>query len=340
LYAGKNWRNPRNNPSTGEQNTMRTNFDRRMMLTTVGAAAASLALGGSTPAAEPVAEGTIAMKDRFRYCLNTSTIRGQKITIEEEIELAAKAGYDAIEPWMGEIGSFLERGGKLSELKQRIADAGLTVESAIGFAAWIVDDDEQRKQALENARRDMDQVAQIGGKRIAAPPVGATKQTDLNLFSAAERYRALLEIGAEIGVTPQLEVWGFSTSLSRLGETAFVAIESGRTDACILPDVYHIYKGGSDFAGLNMLAGKAIQVFHMNDYPADPPRERIGDDARVWPGDGVAPLGEILRGLAANGFDGHLSLELFNREYWQLPAADAARIGLEKMQASVEAAFA
>jgi hypothetical protein len=71
----------------------------------------------------------------------------------------------------------------------------------------------------------------------------------LNLFSAAERYRALLEIGAEIGVTPQVEVWGFSTALSRLGETAFVAIESGRDDACILPDVYHIYKGGSDFAG-------------------------------------------------------------------------------------------
>ena len=57
----------------------------------------------------------------------------------------------------------------------------------------------------------------------------------------------------------------------------FVAIESGHPKACLLPDVYHIYKGGSDFAGLGLLSGSAIQVFHVNDYPADPPRETIND---------------------------------------------------------------
>ena len=181
----------------------------------------------------------------------------------------------------------------------------------------------------------MDTLRQIGGIRIAAPPTGATKQTDLNLFNAAKRYRALLELGDQMDVIPQVEVWGFSSSLSRLGESMFVAIESGHPKACLLPDVYHIYKGGSDFAGLGLLSGSAIQVFHVNDYPANPPRETINDSHRVYPGDGVAPLTEIFRMIHQAGFRGTLSLELFNRDYWQQDPLEVAKTGLQKTKAAV-----
>lgn len=185
----------------------------------------------------------------------------------------------------------------------------------------------------------MELVRAIGGARIAAPPVGATQQSNLNLFHAAQRYRELLEVGRNAGVVPQLEVWGFSQSLSRLGEVALVAVESGHPDACLLPDVYHIYKGGSDFNGLKLFSGKSIQVFHMNDYPADPPRSEINDAARVYPGDGIAPLANILRTLHHIGCRPALSLELFNRTYWEQPAEAVVRTGLAKMKAAVEIAF-
>ena len=48
--------------------------------------------------------------------------------------------------------------------------------SAIGFFEWIVDDDDRRKKGLEEARRSLDLVQQVGGKRLAAPPVGATNE--------------------------------------------------------------------------------------------------------------------------------------------------------------------
>jgi sugar phosphate isomerase/epimerase len=226
----------------------------------------------------------------------------------------------------------VQSGGNLNDIKKRLDDAGLEVASAIGFANWIVDDQDQRRAGLEQARRDMDRVRSIGGTRIAAPPAGATDQTDLDLFKAAERYRALLEVGNEIGVLPQLELWGFSKTLSRLGELAFVATEAAHPNASMLPDVYHIYKGGSDFEGLRFINGRAIHVFHMNDYPADPPRETINDSHRVFPGLGVAPLKEIVRTLSETGFRGVFSLELFNREYWAMDALDVAKRGLAAMQ--------
>ncbi len=278
-------------------------------------------------------------KEPFRYSFNTSTISGQKVPIPEEVDIAAKVGYQVIEPWIRELDQFVKDGGNLKDLKKRIEDKGLTVESAIGFAEWIVDDEERRKKGLEEAKRSMDLVRQIGGKRIAAPPTGATKQTDLNLMRAAERYRALLEVGAKIGVTPQVELWGFSTTLNRLGETALVAIEAHHPDACILADVYHLHKGGSDFGSLKLLGAASMHVFHMNDYPADPPRADITDAHRVYPGDGVAPLKQMLRDLYRLGFRGTLSLELFNRDYWKQDPLLVARTGLEKMRAVVRSSF-
>ncbi len=268
----------------------------------------------------------------FRYCLNTSTIRGQKLTLVEEIDIAAEAGYDAIEPWINEIEAYEAGGGSLADLKKRIGDRGLSVESAIGFAEWIVDDDDRRTKGLEQARRDMDLVQQIGGKRIAAPAAGATDVSNIDYLKVAERYRALLALGDHIGVVPQVEVWGFSKTLHRLGQALMVAAESGHPLACVLPDVYHLYKGGSDFAGLKFLGGAAVHVFHMNDYPANPPRETIGDGDRVYPGDGIAPLADILRTLRENGFNGYLSIELFNHDYWRQDPLEVARAALNKLQ--------
>jgi 2-keto-myo-inositol isomerase len=270
-----------------------------------------------------------------KYCLNTSTIRGQKVGLVREIEIAAEAGYDAIEPWIRTIEEFVKAGGSLKDLGKKIRDLGLTVESAIGFARWIVDDDAERAKGFEEARRDMDWLQQIGGKRIAAPPVGAHDKGPVDLLKAAERYRQLCELGRQFSVVPEVEVWGFSKCLSRLGETAFVALESAHPDATILPDIYHLYKGGSDFTGLRLLSSSAVQVFHVNDYPADPPRASIADKDRVYPGDGVAPMTDILRSVIRPDRPVVLSLELFNPDYWKQDALHVARTGLEKMKAAV-----
>jgi sugar phosphate isomerase/epimerase len=312
---------------------MSSTFTRRDWLTTVSAGGAALALSSSV-------EAKPTKQDPFDYCLNTSTIMGQKVPVDEEVKIAAKAGYQCIEPWIRELDAFVKAGGNLKDLGKQIADAGLRVESAIGFAEWIVDDDARRAKGLEEAKRSMGIVQQIGGKRLAAPPFGATDRTDIPLRRIAERYRALLELGDKMAVVPQAEHWGHSKTLTRLSEAAMVAVETGHPKACILPDVYHLHKGGSDFHGLALLGRATMFNFHMNDYPEVPPREQITDAYRVYPGDGVAPLKELIRNLVRIGYAGQLSLELFNREYWKQDPMLVAKTGLEKMKAVVHAALA
>lgn len=312
---------------------MSHDFTRREWL---GAAAVGVMAASGLAAAETKERPA---NEPFGYCLNTSTIRSEKLGIADKVDIAGKAGYHAIEPWLNEIEQYVKDGGNLKDLDKRIRSHGLSVESAIAFDEWIVDDDGRRQKGLDGLRRHMEIVRDIGGKRIAAPPVGATNQTDLDLRKAAERYRVILELGAQTGVVPQVELWGFSKSLSRLGEVMFVALESGHAQACVLLDIYHLHKGGSGYGGLKLLNGAALHVIHANDYPAQPPRAEITDAHRIFPGDGVAPWKAVLRDLKAIGFRGMLSLELFNREYWKQDAATVARLGLEKMRAVVRSSF-
>ncbi len=276
---------------------------------------------------------------KFRYCLNMSTINGNEVPVRDQLKIAAEAGYDAVELWLGHIEKYTQGGGDLTALRNEIRDLGLAVDSSIAFGKWIVDDDTERAAGLEQAKRDMDTIRHLGGRRIAAPPVGATDKPGLDLNAAAARYRKLLEVGSARDVVPQVELWGFSKNLATLGEVLHVAAGANHPDACVLLDVYHIYKGGSDFSNIGLVPGAKMHCLHMNDYPAEPKRPEIADKDRIYPGEGIAPMSLILRSLAQGGFNGTLSLELFNRSYWAQPPQQVAKLGLEKMKAVVAAAF-
>jgi sugar phosphate isomerase/epimerase len=306
-----------------------------------------VALEETIDTAEPIA--TIAPLEEFlepstpepfRYCLNTSTLRGFSLTLDQLVDIAAAAGYEAIEPWVDELDRFEADGGDLRALGGRIRDLGLTVESAIGFFNWVDDDPQVRETGLLEARRSMAAVARIGGQAIAAPAFGvhSAGSPTIHLGDAAARYHRLCDIGDEMGVRPLLELWGFSANLSRVGDVLFVAAESGHASASLLLDIYHLYKGGSPVSSLRLLSSEAVGLFHVNDYPAIAPSE-ITDADRVYPGDGVAPLGEALRLLHRIGYQGALSLELFNPSYWQQEPLLVAKTGLVKLKAVVDASL-
>ncbi|OYW33991.1 MAG: hypothetical protein B7Z51_00240 [Methyloversatilis sp. 12-65-5] len=83
---------------------MPSEFSRRDFLALTATAAATLSASHTmfaAPAPQPSRHG-----GPFRYCLNTSTIREQKLGIVAEVELAAKVGYDGIEPWIRELDDF------------------------------------------------------------------------------------------------------------------------------------------------------------------------------------------------------------------------------------------
>ncbi|MGN0853111.1 MAG: sugar phosphate isomerase/epimerase family protein [Kiritimatiellia bacterium] len=297
----------------------------------------------ATGAAGAMAAGAAACPARagrpapWRYAMNPPTIGGYKCPLKEQVRLSIAAGYDGIEPWLADIQK-AKAAGELADIRKMCADGNLAVVNGIGFAHWAMPDPAERAKGLEEMKRDMALVAEMGGAFIAAPPFGLQRpgSPKVSLDHFADCYRAVLELGDRMGVTPILEFWGHSVNLSRLNEALYVVAASGHPKSAVLADVYHMYRGGSPYEGLRFLTPSTLPVLHMNDIPSAPPRGQLVDADRVWPGDGVAPWKRIFGLLREGRLDPWLSIELFNKSYWTTTPLDTLKTGLAKMKGVAE----
>jgi len=287
----------------------------------VGAAVFAAAAGAAQP--KPAAE-------KWKLGMNTSTLRG---SLEEKIRATAKAGFDSIELWSGDLGRHEKEGRPLDDLRKLLADLGLAVPNVIGIWSPMPLDEAEKAKRYEQLKPQLAQAAKVGSKHIAAVP--APDRPDLDVLWAARRYRELLALGKEFGITIAIEFLGPLKGVHTLGQAAAIAIEADSPDARIIPDTFHVYRGGSSFAGVRHLAGSLYAVWHVNDVPKEPGQFQLKDSDRVLPGDGILPMPQLLRDLWASGFRGPLSVELFNQELWKKDPFEVARLCMEKMKALI-----
>jgi len=264
-------------------------------------------------------------------CLNTSTIRPAGLL--DKISIAAETGYSAIELWNDDLTQFEQQGGSLSEIRQRLQDSGLKVPGVIALFDWMQSERTRKESAFGEVRRRMKQAAAVGAARIVASPV--PDWPNLDIGRAAARYRQLLELGKESGVTPAMEFLGFFRNVYQLEQAVAIAQQAEHPDACIVLDPFHLHRGGSGFGGVKLLKEVKISICHFNDSPASPRQFEQVDGDRVYPGDGILPLGQMLRDLVSIGYKGYLSVELFNPTYWQQNLREVARIAREKTESII-----
>ncbi|MEM9346600.1 MAG: sugar phosphate isomerase/epimerase family protein [Planctomycetota bacterium] len=276
-------------------------------------------------------------KSPWPICLDFATIRPSP-TIAK-VRIAAAAGYDAIEPWEGDLHKFEQEGGDLKDLGKRIKDMGMFVPSVIGLWGAIPATREAFDKSLEATRRRMRQAADIGAEHIQVVPQPNRPWEDFDPKWAADRYRELIEIGInDYNIKPALVFVEFLPGVKRMGQAAAIAIDADHPEAKIIPDIFHMLIGDSGFNGLKHLNGDFMAIFQFNDAPKDMVVADMKDKDRVYPGDGILPLPDILRDLKATGYTGCISLELYNPNYWEQNHLGVAKTGLEKTLKVIEEA--
>ncbi|RHJ82717.1 sugar phosphate isomerase/epimerase [Parabacteroides sp. AM08-6] len=282
-------------------------ISRRKMLISSSLALLGVKLGTAAPA---ICSTSSPKRMPFRISLNTSTISGYNLPVEQQIEYCAEAGFEGIELWTKDIEAYVEKGGSYRQLAGKLQAAHLILENIIGFSPWIAGG-----KGMDEMLKEMDMAAALGSRCIAATALGID-QLDRNDFERySDNYRKILEYGETINVRPLLEVWG-SGALNQVADAARIALGTGHPKASMLLDFYHLYRGNNSFDSLHLINGAELPVFHINDYPATPARTELSDADRVYPGDGICPFDKLLPLLYETGFRGALSLELFNPAYW------------------------
>jgi 2-keto-myo-inositol isomerase len=315
-----------------------SSITRRKFITGSTAAAAGIALSGTSAVSDVKSERYQNGRSPWPVSLDTSTIRPAG-DISEKVRIAAEAGYDGIEPWEGELSEYEERGGDLRDLGQRIKDSGMGVPNVVALWNAIPPTQQEWEEREEEHRNRFRQASETGAKYIQTVLTPAREWQEYDLNFAAEKFHELLEMGInDYNVIPALNFLQFLPHNQRIGQASAIALNADHPEAKIIPDTFHMYAGGSGFNGLKHIRGSFIAIFQINDVPGNPPREELEDEHRVYPGDGIFPLTDILKDLKETGFDEFVSLQLFNPDYWEQDLLEVARTGLEKTVSVIEAA--
>ena len=322
---------------------MSTSLDRRsFLMAATGAAAIAAgrdALAGPQPKQDPQTKRWQGGASPWPVALNSSTIRPADTATK--LKVAIETGWDAIEFWTQDLEAWeKEHGpGSLKELKKQVLDAGLYVPNVIGLWDSMPMTEDAWQAQLPKTKELMRLCSEAGSQRVAVLPFPDREEKEFDLQFAAKKYKELIKIGMnEYGIQPMFEFIGFLKGMHRLGQACAVAIDADDPNAIVLPDTFHLYRGGSGFSGVKQIGGDFIGNFHWNDVPASPGQFELGDKDRIYPGDGILPLTQCFKDLKAIGYTKAVSLELFNRDLWAQDPMQVGRDGLKKMLDNIKAA--
>lgn len=266
----------------------------------------------------------------FKFCLNTSTIKPQPLL--EKIRLTAEAGFAGVELWINDVYEFVGQGGEVSDVEKAVQDHGLIVPCTIAMRQWGEASDLEYPLMLEEAKRRMELAARLGAPYIVATP--PRDPCDLEVLTA--RYRDLLEIGRQVGTKPAFEYISFFKSAYRLDQAWQVVQNANDDDATLILDAFHTWNSGGTVDDLSVVPADRICHYHIDDADPNIPAGQQTDPDRVMIGDGAIDLRAEVRTLREIGYDGTVSLELFNKSLWQQDPREVLKMGIDRMRALFE----
>ena len=285
-------------------------------------------------AAAKAAYAQNAEPGKMLLSIHQNTSRGAGF--QGSLEGWARAGIRYAELNDGLLQTFLES-NSLAAAGRVLTDNGLTpVCGVIGGAdMWIPGP--ERATSLDRFRLRCEQYKTLGLNRVYTPS-GTRRAVTADDFSETPRcIREVGDIAQEFELTAMIEFIRTSTHLSTLTSALATIREAAHPHVNPMLDFFHFWSGLSKFQDLDLLRNGELQHCHFQDL-LDTPRELIDNDSRLIPGDGIAPVGNILRKLKERGFTGALSVELFRAEYVEGDPYEVALEIKQKCEAVMERA--
>ncbi len=252
----------------------------------------------------------------MKICLNTVTV-GPDHRLESIIDVMGRWGYAGIEIEAARLGGALGR-SSIEQVRRWLGDQGI---AAASLMAWPFKVDGDLTALLDDIRRHGDLARALGAATLLVftgqgGPADPAGRADF-IRRAGDSARAYAEAAGE-GVTISLEPIGGSDWLGTPEHALAIADASGHARVGVMMDFFHYYRSSVPAASVAAIPVDRLFIVHADDSE-DRPVAELNDSHRLYPGEGVLPLRPRLRLLREMGYRGHLSIELFNRAYWQAP---------------------
>ena len=265
------------------------------------------AAAGAALASLPSEARAAPDKSPFVPCINQATTR--KTDFKVAMEAYSKAGFRVVELWLDSVTPFVAT-ESVAAARRVMADYGIIARSACCECENIflrgVPDRETKMQAF---RRKLDLSAQFGANRFVLCSGISQEVSAADYDAAVPMLREIGDLGGQFGIVVGVEFIKGAKFLGCVETTANLLRKVGHPNLGVLVDTFHFHAGVSKLADIAKLAPGEISWVHINDVPPKR-RESLEDMDRVYVGEGVMPLQEILRTLAGV-YQGPVSFEVF-----------------------------
>jgi sugar phosphate isomerase/epimerase len=282
---------------------------------------ALLALRAASAAQAAAGKMTLAMHQ------NTSAGAG----FRRSLEGWARAGITQAEIANNLLDDFLKT-ESLAAARRVFADLGMKPVSGSCGVGGLIEPNPNRAASLDRFRQRCEMWASLGMTHIYSTTASTIKPTADDYKAAAGNVHEVGEVARQFQLTAMFEFVRTSTFASTLTTLLSITRAAGHPSVGPLFDCYHFWSGHNRLEDLDALRPGEIKHVHFQDVP-DMPREMLDTTTRAIPGDGVTPLTSILRRLAATGYAGPLSVELFLPRFQQGDPYEVAREVKSKSEA-------
>jgi sugar phosphate isomerase/epimerase len=270
-------------------------------------------------------------------CLHPATLR-QGLDVPTLMRTVAGAGFPMIE-MSGRLLRNLDGG---IATVQRLRDETGVTPVHTGWSAGLRSSRADFEAVLPDTEAEMAFAAQVGSRsgHLVLPFRREPNVADPDEADTVDRIQRLAAIAARHGHRPMLEFIGFHipdappNTYHDLASTLALLERVNAPNVGLLLDSYHWYLSGGTVAEIAAMPADTPLFVHINDAPAGDVTT-LTDAMRVLPGEGVIDLDGFLGTIAARGYDGPVSIELFSEKLRAMEPADAARLAYDATVAAI-----
>ncbi|CAH1693857.1 3-dehydroshikimate dehydratase [Hyphomicrobiales bacterium] len=233
-------------------------------------------------------------------------------TLQEKLEAIAAAGFRAVEIFENDLIAFP---GSPAEVRLICADLGLAIVTCQPFRDFEGMPEARRTRTFDRAERKFDLLQELGTdllfvcSSVSPESLGGIDRLAQDFAELGERAsRRNLRIGFE-ALAWGRHVWDYRDAWE-------IVRRANRDNIGVVLDSFHILSRGLDLTAMTTIPRDKIAMVQMADAP------RLQMDHLSWsrhwrclPGQGDLDLAGFMHALVSTGYDGILSLEIFNDRF-------------------------
>lgn len=227
----------------------------------------------------------------------------------EKLDAIASAGFSGVEIYDNDLMSF---NGSASDVRNIAADLGLQIVSFQPFRDFEGAPPAKRDRIFSRAERKLDLMQELGCDLLVVCSNTAADSSG-DMARAAEDLRELGRRAGARGLRVGFKALAWARHIKDY-QRAWDAVHAADDRSVgLVVDSFHTFAAQADPAGLRDIPGDRIFLAHMADAGAiHADLLAQGRHFTSFPGQGELALLPFLAALRATGFDGPLSLEIFN----------------------------